>query len=82
MLDVELGSCKGHPRPLHYGGQVNYTEEYELRWKGAAGGWKLLNTFETEPEAVEAMNEDARDVSGAWRVVRVSEVTVASVAKA
>lgn len=61
---------------------MNYAEEYELRWKGAAGGWKLLNTFETEAEAVDAMREDARDVTGAWRVVRVTEVTVASVTKA
>jgi len=61
---------------------VNYTEKYEVRWKGVAGVWKLLDIFETEAGALLAMNEDARKGPGEWRVVRISEVTVASVIKA
>lgn len=61
---------------------MNYTEKYELRWKGTTGGWKLLDTFETEAGATLAMNEDSRDMSGSWRVVRITEVIVATIAKA
>ncbi|MFC4494025.1 hypothetical protein ACFPA8_07755 [Streptomyces ovatisporus] len=62
---------------------MNYTEKYELRWKGTAGGWKILgDNYDTEAEAVTAMEKDSEVTSGAWRVVRVSEVTTHSKAKA
>jgi hypothetical protein len=61
---------------------MNYSEKYELRWKGAAGGWKVLSKHDTEAEATAAMKVDSVGVTGAWRVVRISEVTVATEANA
>lgn len=60
---------------------MNYTEKYELRWR-LTEAWKVLGTYDTESEAIAAMKADIKCVPGTWRVFRISEVTVATVAKA
>lgn len=59
---------------------MNYTETYEVRKKDGAN-YFLLRQFDDETDAIEYMHMVAGG-SGAWRVVRVMEVTVASVIKA
>jgi hypothetical protein len=61
---------------------VNYTEKYEVRLMNKDHPCGVaLHQFDDETDAIEDMHLMARG-SGAWRVVRVMEVTVASVSKA
>jgi len=60
---------------------VNYTERYALLEKRGSY-WAFLDNYERESQAVRKMEDLASTGPGAWRVVRVSEVIVASVAKA
>jgi hypothetical protein len=64
-----------------HGGQVNYTEKYLLLEKDSILGFFILDEYEREHQAVEAMEQVSTGKSGAWRVVRITEVIVASVAK-
>jgi hypothetical protein len=59
---------------------VNYTERFEVRKKDGAS-YFVLHQFDDETDAIEYMQMMAKG-SGAWRVVRVMEVTVSSIAKA
>lgn len=59
---------------------MSFTEKYEVRKKDGVN-CIVLHQFDDETDAIEYMQMMARG-SGVWRVVRVMEVTVASVAKA
>lgn len=59
---------------------MNYTEKYEVRQRKGAG-YLALHQFDDESDAIDYMDLTAKG-SGAWYVVRVMEVTVASVANA
>jgi hypothetical protein len=59
---------------------VNYTEKYEVRKKTEDGWVSLPLDSYDEKDAIEYMHLEARG-SGVWRVVRVMEVTIASIAK-
>lgn len=59
---------------------MNYNEAYEVQQKSGKE-WVLLHAFDREHKAVEYMEMMAHG-AGTWRVVRVSEVTVATIAKA
>ncbi|MFJ3084410.1 hypothetical protein ACIPJG_32290 [Streptomyces halstedii] len=59
---------------------MNYTEKYEVRRKSRGEEIIGPKVFETETEAIKFMNAIAYG-SGVWSVVRVMEVTVASVVK-
>lgn len=62
---------------------MNYNEKYEVRMCNTDHPcWIVLHTFYTEKDAVKALDMVSPDVPGTWRVVRVTEVTVASVSKA
>ncbi|AWN05243.1 hypothetical protein SEA_IBANTIK_19 [Streptomyces phage Ibantik] len=59
---------------------MNYTEKYEVRKKDGAK-YFVLHQFDDYEDAIKYMEMMAHG-SGAWRVVRIMEVIVASVAKA
>lgn len=59
---------------------MNYTEKYEVRKKDGAS-YFVLHQFDDETDAIKYMHMMAKG-SGAWRVVRVMEVTVSGVIKA
>lgn len=61
---------------------MNYSEVYELRERMGLSRWVVLDTYEREHEAFEAMERISAGKPGVWRVVRVSEVTVGSVVRA
>jgi len=61
---------------------VNYTEKYLLLEKDSILGFFVLEEFEREHDALEALESVSDGKSGVWRVVRAMEVTVASVARA
>jgi hypothetical protein len=61
---------------------VNYTEKYEVRLQNEDHPYGVVwDQFDNEADAIsEMMSMDK--APGSWRVVRVMEVIVASVAKA
>lgn len=61
---------------------MNYHEKYELQFRPFKGKWGPLEEFGEEKWALERLELESREGSGSWRVVRISEVTVASVIKA
>lgn len=61
---------------------MNYTEKYLLLEKDSILGFFVLEEFEREHDALEALESVSDGKSGVWRVVRAMEVTVASVARA
>lgn len=60
---------------------MNYEEHYEVR-KHNAIGWETMSTHDNEGDAEYKMRWLADGEAGTWRVVRVMEVTVASISKA
>lgn len=63
---------------------MRYTEWYEVYSRQLKDKFMLIGKFDTEQEAVDAMNKAASRSSfpGAWKVTRVSEVTIAAQSKA
>lgn len=59
---------------------MNYIEAYEVRVSRGDGTWEVLGTYDREHEAHDHMDRISSFRSGVWRVVRISEVTVGSVA--
>lgn len=59
---------------------MNYTEKYEVR-QHEGFRYTTLHQFDNETDAIAYMDLMARS-SDCWHVVRVMEVTVASVIKA
>lgn len=60
---------------------MNFEERYEVR-KLKATGWTTLSSHDNEGDAEYKMRWLADGEAGTWRVVRVMEVTVASISKA
>ncbi|MET9816916.1 hypothetical protein [Streptomyces sp. NPDC006355] len=60
---------------------MNYTEKYEVRKKTEDGWVSLPLDSYSEADAIEYMDLEAQG-PGVWKVVRVMEVTVASVVRA
>ncbi|WP_157875599.1 MULTISPECIES: hypothetical protein [unclassified Streptomyces] len=60
---------------------MNYTEKYELR-EIHGNAYTVIDRFDTESEAVIEMGFASRRGPGNWQVVRLMEVSVASVIKA
>lgn len=60
---------------------MNYTEKYELRKIGKSGLVTVLEEFFEEKWALERLELESRKGPGNWRVVRIMEVSVASVIK-
>lgn len=60
---------------------MNFTEKYEVRRESHGVTIPANISFDNEGDAINHMDSIARG-PGAWRVVRVMEVTVASVSKA